>query len=396
MDSKRKTIDPDSIKQKLDLISFPRLSGTKKEQKAANLIIDEIKKLNLDPTIQKFSFSSFYSRVYKKIAFSLIFWLVFIIFINLTLIFTFLNIIVVIMLFIPLIIYTRKPERIRFGTEYKSKNVYLRVKSDKSKEKMNKRPILNSNPQEKLQLLFISHIDSKSQTLPIKLRVLVLKSWIYSIIVISLLLFIKLLLLDIFIINLIIIVGLGINFISTIMIIINTSGNKSNGAIDNGSGVAIMLELLKYYSNLHQRPNNIDLWFVFTGAEETGTMGIRNFSEVLENYNKENIIFLNIDSIARNLKIFGSTGLKHHKTDFFREIFESFKSLGATIILKQYISAITRSDGYYMKKQGYLGVDFGDKKSYKYIHSVNDTVDKIDPEFLSKICTTFIKFIENQ
>jgi hypothetical protein len=394
MESERNVIEPKNIKKYLESISFPRLSGTQYEQEAADLIIKEIKELNLNPHVQEFSFSSFYSRIYKKIAFSLILWLVFIIFLNPNRLFTILNVIIIITIFIPLIFYTRNPEKIRFGTNYESQNVYLQLKSDERERGGENQLNYGSPSPQNLQLLFVSHIDSKYQTLPINLRVICLKSWIYSIIIIAGLLIIKYLLIDIFIVNLLIMVGLGINFFSTIMIIINTSGNKSNGAIDNGSGVALMLELLKYYSNPQKRPHNKDLWFLFTGAEETGTMGIRYLAPIFEKYPKQKVIFFNIDSIAKHLDIFGSTELEKYNGDFFDLFFDAFRDLASKIHIKRYISAITRSDGYYLKKQGYFGVDFGDKKSYKYIHSVNDIIDKVDHVLLSKICKRFIKFLE--
>ncbi|MFX0058770.1 MAG: hypothetical protein ACFE8J_10775, partial [Candidatus Heimdallarchaeota archaeon] len=73
-------INETRIKKNLKNFSFPRLSGTVYEAKAFNIIKDEVKSLNLDFKVQRFTFSSFYSRMYPKIAFmsgSLIFLLLF-------------------------------------------------------------------------------------------------------------------------------------------------------------------------------------------------------------------------------------------------------------------------------------------------------------------------------
>ncbi|TFF97500.1 MAG: M20/M25/M40 family metallo-hydrolase [Promethearchaeota archaeon] len=392
MNSNIQIINEKTIEEYLDTISFPRLSGTQYEQRAADIIIEKIKEFGLIPKIQNFSYSSFYSRIYKKIAFSLIFWLVLVLFINLNSLFTILNVVFIISIFIPLIIYTRKPEKIRLGKIYHSKNVYLKLNASKNSGERAEENQGNTK-RKNLQLLFVSHIDSKSQTLPIKLRVITLRSWIYSIIFISILLIIKYIFLNNLVIDIILIVLLGINFVFTIMVILNITRNESNGAIDNGSGVCMVLELLKYYSQASNRPKNVDLWFVFTGAEETGTMGIRFFKKILEKYEKEKVVFFNLDAIAQNLDIFGSTRLEKNDNGFFTLLFDLSKSLDARIIIKKYITAITRSDGYFLKKQGFNGLDFGDKKSYEHIHSVHDTVDKVNPTLLANICILFIKFL---
>ncbi len=386
-------ISEKGIRNNLEMISFPRLSGTNHEQRAADLIIDKIKDLNLVPQVQKFTYSSFYSRIYKKIAFSLIFWLVFVLFLDLSLLFTLINVIMIIIIFFPLILYTRKPEDIPFGKMYTSKNIYIDLKSEKRSKQIEKYYNIEGTSDHHLQLIFISHIDSKSQTLAINLRVFSLKLWIYSIIVISVSLIVKYLIYNNFLFDLVIAIELVINLIGTILILFNTSKNRSDGAIDNGSGVSMVLELLKYYSEPQNRPENIDLWFVFTGAEETGTMGIRYFQEEIKKYDKKKVIFFNIDSVAQNLDIFGTVKLLSLKTDFFRLFFSFMRRLSSNIILKRYISAVTHSDGYYLKKKGYLGLDFGDKSSYKYIHSPEDKIDKVDPVFLSDICSALIKFI---
>jgi len=50
-----------NIKEFLTKISFPRLSGTLYEEKAFEIIRNKIKNLGLNPTIQNFKFSPFYS-----------------------------------------------------------------------------------------------------------------------------------------------------------------------------------------------------------------------------------------------------------------------------------------------------------------------------------------------
>jgi len=68
-------IDEKRILENLKVFSFPRLSGTEFEKKSFNIAKNKIERLNLTPSVQEFSFSIFYSRVYPKIFLSLLFWL---------------------------------------------------------------------------------------------------------------------------------------------------------------------------------------------------------------------------------------------------------------------------------------------------------------------------------
>ena len=58
------------IKKNLEQFAFPRLSGTEYEVKASKKLIKELENMNLKYKLQPFTFSSFYSRIYPKVAFS--------------------------------------------------------------------------------------------------------------------------------------------------------------------------------------------------------------------------------------------------------------------------------------------------------------------------------------
>jgi len=185
------------------------------------------------------------------------------------------------------------------------------------------------------------------------------------------------------------IVVLGVNLIATILFLLNTTNDESIGAIDNSSGIAIVLELLNHYTNLESRLENFNLWFVFTGAEECGTMGIRNFDYIISGVNKKQSFFFNFDAIARNLYLF--PGKKRSKQ--VETIFEMFLKNKKGIEIKRNPKKIyfgTFSDGYYLKKKKFYGIGMGDLESYEYIHSLDDTVDKVDLSLLKKLCEMII------
>ncbi|MBD3195513.1 MAG: M28 family peptidase [Candidatus Lokiarchaeota archaeon] len=381
--------DEKYIEDFLKKVSFPRLSGTSHEQKAAELIKTEIEGLELTPKIQSFTFTSFYPRIYKKISFILIFWLIFIFYLNINLIFSLFNVLLIFLIFIPIILITRNPERIRIGEKRNSKNVYINLKSQ-ANGKVNQ--IATNN---KLQVLFLCHIDSKSQRLSIKLRGVSVRLWIYSLLILIPLLVLKYLFFgENLLFNLFLIILIVSHFIATFLQIINTTHNKSPGSIDNASGICLVLDLLLFYIQKHNHLKNIDLWFIFTGSEETGTMGIRHFGNIIQDYDKSKIRYFNIDSVAKAIDIFGPLKKKVNNDKFLTKFFEMAKKLNPNFHLKRYLIAVNRSDGYYLKKIGLTGLGFGDKSSYNYIHSAQDTPDKVSAKFLGEVSEVIIKFLK--
>ncbi len=379
-------MDSKKIKKNLEMIAFPRLAGTIYEQQANQLIKAEIEKLGLNPESQKFTFSTFYPRIYKKLAFTSISWLLIVFFIYINTIFILINIIILSLLFIPLILLTRNPEDIRIGKNFESENIFVKInaKNQGSRERFDK----------KFEFLLLCHKDSKSQRLTITIRSINIKIWIYSLIIAVICLLLKYFFLSNIFFNIFVICVIGINCLNTFLININTTGNKSPGAIDNASGVAIVLELLTYFSEPKNRLKNIDLWFIFTGAEENGTMGIRNFyKKHIKQYPHKELRYLNFDSLGSHLDTFAVKNKLQH-TQFFKLFVELSKELNPTYHIKYFVFAVNRSDGYYLKNKNFKGLGFADKKVYKYIHSSQDTVDKVDSDFLEAFCKVIAKFLE--
>jgi len=235
------------------------------------------------------------------------------------------------------------------------------------------------------------HLDSKGQRFSILGRVRIIRTWVFSgVILVFLLIFRTYLFPSLYVLlHVLGIVTLGVNLIATILFLLNATNDESIGAIDNSSGIAIVLELLNYYANPKLRLENFNLWFVFTGAEECGTMGIRNFHYILSGINKDHLLFFNFDAIARNLYFF--PGKKMSKP--VETVFEMFLKNKKGIEIKRNPKKIyfgTYSDGYYLKKKKFNGIGIGDLESYEYIHSVRDTVDKVDVSLLKNLCEMII------
>jgi hypothetical protein len=381
-------IDEQRIKKNLEAFSFPRLSGTEYEKQCFDKAKLKIEELGLKPIYQDFKFSTFYSRVYPKLAFSLGFWFILILYINIEGFFTRVNVLITSLVMIVLVIITRRPEKIKFGNVLDSQNLLVKLEP-------NQKPQSSSNLTTNRNILFFCHLDSKGQKLTILSRVFAIRTWIFSMIVSVVVIILK----NAFLIqeiNLLYILGLIpilSNLFATILIIYNRTDNSSPGAIDNASGIACVLELLNYYYNLENRFNDHNMWFVFTGAEETGTMGIRNLLSMFNHFDKETSVGINFDAIGQSVSLFAGVNSRR-KASRFVKIFElNGKNQKIVNEFKKRVIG-THSDGCYLKKMGYRGVGYGDTSIYKFMHSINDTTDKVDISLLKRLCELTIESIK--
>ncbi len=375
--------------------SFPRLSGSEGELNSFKQLKKEILELGLIPSIQNFNFSTFYSRVYPKLAFFLIFCLISVFYFKLE---GFVVLVVLILVLISmdiLIVVTRAPEKITFGKVLPSQNLY--VKTNNSEQLVN---LVNSNRINDFtnkvgmfNILFFSHVDSKSQKLTISTRIINVKIWIFSLVCCVILILLR----DLFFIEIELIISLfGLAFLmllafSTVLTIINITHNKSNGAIDNASGMACVLNLLKYFSRTSNFSENINLWFVFTGAEECGTMGVRNFFNLIKDFDRKNTLIINFDAIGESVCAFHkSLSQQSSLNRFFLNSIYSYNRNHKIITVSKKRTIGAHSDGYFLKKKGYFGVGFGDLITYKFVHSNQDIIENVNAKLLKDLCELLI------
>ncbi len=362
-------IDKARIENNLKEFSFPRLSGTEFEKKSFNIMKQKIEDLNLIPLIQEFSFSTFYSRIYPKLSLTLLSWLLVVLFLNFHVIFTIVNLSLIFILILILIIFTRNPETIKVGREYHSQNLYVKLTSQSK----------NSNSDYNIFLL--SHLDSKGQAFSIKIRIQLYYIWIISFLLTLFIILLTEILLLLYFFSILI---LSINCIASLLIWLNTTNNKSKGAIDNASGISCVLELLHYYSNPKNRLKNYDMWFVFTGAEESGTMGVRNFYKYMRDFDREKTFISNFDSIANRVNLWDHGLLTKKNIKSFEYLLQNKEIMNIVKTRRFYIGTYT--DGLFLLNKGFQGLGSGDKSTYNYVHSINDDVDKVNINILKKLC----------
>jgi hypothetical protein len=235
--------------------------------------------------------------------------------------------------------------------------------------------------------LFISHLDSKSQRFKIQIRIKTIKLWIGTTFTLAAVLpfkFITYIGFEEFF-YLIAGVPLILNIIATVIILLNSTNNKSQGAVDNASGIACNLELLNYYAKPENRLLNYDIWHLFTGAEECGTMGIKHFYNNLENYDTNESIAFNFESIAKHVFLFPGGKEGANAQDIDNLLLNNSRNL----MIRHYITNRvlgTHSDGGYLGNKGFQGYGIGEVEAYNYMHTPNDTLDKIDTSVLKRLC----------
>ena len=239
-------------------------------------------------------------------------------------------------------------------------------------------------------LIFVCHLDSKGQRFSIIYRSFFFKFWIYSSIC-CLILFLLMIFIQV---NLYLVLTgailLIINFIAVIVLCLNTTNNKSHGAIDNASGIVCVLELLNYYSDEKNRLNNNNLWFLFTGAEENATMGIRHLYHKIKHLDRTRSFMLNFDTIGAQIDVItGERG-----AIFFKNTQDFTVNLH-----KPKRIHLARSDAYVLAGNGFGGFGVLDKSSYRYVHSREDTIDKVDTSLLKRLLehiVMMLKFVDKR
>ncbi len=371
-------ISKERLSKDLNDLSIPRLSGTPDEKKAFNILKGKVTGLSLTPLFQEFSFSTFYSRIYSKIAFSLGCWLLLTLLLPINPTFRLISIIAIICTYLAFSLITRNPERIKFGRLLKSQNLYVKIPS-KSTE---------TNP-DVSDILIFSHLDSKGQTLHIDFRVKVLLLWIYSF-VLCFIFTLVYYIFPLFPLYIACIIFLGLNLISTLLIDMNSTNNTSPGALDNASGSVCNLELSHYFSELQNRFENFNIWFVFTGAEECGTMGIRHFyNEIIRNFDKSRTIVVNIDGIGQGFNFFSNYINPRKNPALYNVVVENGRKIGLDLFYTKPRLGV-RSDGLYLRSKGFAEFGFADANAHNFVHSSRDTVKNINISNLKSLCDLLI------
>ncbi len=242
----------------------------------------------------------------------------------------------------------------------------------------------NSNDDASPHLYLMAHYDSKSQTLPLPIRMVLFTLYILGGFSTSTMMFLSLLFpgLETYIPYFAwgsLLFGLPLIYMDV--------GNDSPGAIDNASGVGLILHLAELLSTDKDLLQRLRVTFLFTTAEEEGLMGAMayvkmNEAVLREQAQKGGIYVLNFDGIGthgklllqdtskRSEKVLGSSlgDLLHEICSELNIPINRFPPIGALM------------DDAPFADHGFEAISLATAgKSAWSIHTRRDTIDKCHP-----------------
>ncbi|TFG15626.1 MAG: M28 family peptidase [Promethearchaeota archaeon] len=389
--------------------SFPRLAGTEGEKKAVELTVKTFKEIGFDDNqIQKepFEFSDFYSTTLIKlimtVSLTCILILVLLVYIHPFIGF---GLIGGMALIVFLILRGLKhPETPGFwgkyyGTTYDATNVFIKI------------PAKSRPEHEAGNILLTAHIDSKSQTFKTVWRIIAYRIWLFGgilfgIVYITVSIYILMnrylpfFLIQsafienfFFILNVLLWILTGLVSFSNILLMSLSTHNKSPGALDNASGMAIVFELSSFFKD--HPLNNFNLWLCQFSAEELGTMGSRIFVNNHEEYFiKERAFQINFDMVSmaghkRNgVEYMKSYGVypRHSIAPSLNNYLEKAAEEKNLKITGFHLSTGAHTDSVPFHLRGFEAVDIVTRAAARYTHNKIDTPDKVDPLILLEAC----------
>ena len=174
-------------------------------------------------------------------------------------------------------------------------------------------------------------------------------------------------------------------------------GSKAPGADDNGSGSSGLLQIAKILQNVKLKN---DIKFILFGGEEQGLFGSKAFVKNLSEIEKARIkAVINMDMIGSKNTIGGNSVLLEGSEislgiiNRLKQAADTYTSLNVKYSLKYYDSdhvPFIRA-----RIPAVLTIEGADS-SNNFIHTKDDTIDKIDYDLASEILKMNICFVANE
>lgn len=408
--SLHKEFDQNILMDYVKKYSFPRTVGSDGERKVRKMLFKEFNDIGLKAYKEEFVCSLAFSKWLLPV--SLIFFLIILVVTQLIKYYFDGYDILMDIFFITGVIFDftyvfrkgRNPQKFLAGKLYHSANIFSIIPAknfsiDHNGTFPSYDDIIDGSTDDKTcgNIIISAHSDSKSQIFTTMVRI---KIFQYAIIIL-ILLFLG------WIIGLIIDIIIGPNeefkfttffsisititlTILTIFLIMNRSGNDSPGALDNATGIAVVFALAQFFK---KHPlENFNLWFMHFGVEEFGQPGAINFVlKRLRRFTPDKTFNFNLDMVGEctdeKLGIFRFQGFRKKPIDpmMWKIIKESAKE-SEIELLGFNLRTGARTDRKIFTKYGFHGIDFISYNAGKQAHSLNDTIDKVNPLKLKEAC----------
>ncbi len=182
-----------------------------------------------------------------------------------------------------------------------------------------------------------------------------------------------------------------IGFIPAIILGFNVIGNKSPGACDNATSVAIVLECMKYFK---EHPiNDVKFTYLLTTAEEIGLTGSYFFAHKRKYdpqwaTDKTFVINWDLAGLPGEIVVNSAIGIPKKENAKTLSMFVPFIEKEQGIDVKNiYLPIGGWTDALSFNFFGYEGLTISGKGALNKVHSAKDTPDIIDPH---KLFASFI------
>lgn len=171
----------------------------------------------------------------------------------------------------------------------------------------------------------------------------------------------------------------------------------ANGANDNASGTATVMELARYFGN--QKSNKRSLIFAFFSAEEKGLLGSRHLAKKLKEYGLDLYAMLNYEMVG--VPMVGKDHLLYltgYELTNLAEVSNSYageKVVGFLPQAKEF-NLFKRSDNYAfyqefnIPSQTYSSFDF---TNFPYYHKVDDEATEMDYGHMANVVNKMIPIV---
>ncbi|MFB6088546.1 MAG: M28 family metallopeptidase, partial [Candidatus Aenigmatarchaeota archaeon] len=367
-------------------LDFPRFAGTEGEKKAREYIRREFEKTGFEVNGEKFTYFPS-MRIFRKLSHILQAFLFLSIgyFITINPLTSFiLSIVLLIYLFITTRWAKFLGSSLLFGKKGTSENIIASHRGSDTDKKV----------------ILMAHYDTKSELLPIRLRIVILTVSIvggmfYSLAALGASFGSMFLSFPIF--SDPFLYGGIFLFAITLLLAFNRTGNKSPGIADDGSGLAVMLELARILSE--NPPENLDIDFVASGVEEIALAGSINYLKKHdEKMDRENTFLIILDLLGSGeLRYNSSFGIPMKKTSqrLNKLIEESAEEEGINMGKKYYPTGLA-ADHMSFVERGFEATWL--LSSMPGVHTKRDDIEAIDENTLinaGRVVNGVISKLEN-
>ena len=380
------TYDANGAYQHITQLAIPRLVGSAGEAETQDYIVQQFTELGLDVSWEPFAFTKFPAEVLPRIL-SVLFLLIVLSVPWFGERFPIPVCFACVLSLATAMFFTQWQKRLEglynVGRRHRTENIVATNNANRD----------HNTP----AFLFVAHYDSKSQVLPIAVRVVAYGITIAGLIALTIVMLVKVIAL-IWLPNYIVWGIAGIASFCLLLLQINLTENRSPGGFDNASGVGVMLEVARV---MMARDEKKSVTFLATGAEEYGMCGaLRYIQAHADEYDRENTYVINLDGlgVGDGVNLITRYGIPPTRTTrTLRNLFRTSSEALGIRVSERYLPIGVGLDSIPIASRGFETVTLtarGVGSVALKIHSKQDQSELLNAESLQQVGELIVDVIE--